>query len=195
MRTDLATKMHEALVLNEKNKDLLGLDRVRIFEVGHVFPQGKEELNITLGVSGKKSESVLQEALDLIDLNGKSKDGIVEIILDSENLPEYTPISLPAAQGDIYTPFSPYPFIVRDIAVWVPETFSEEDLLDIIVSEAGPLLVRHSLFDRFEKDERVSYGFRLVFQSDEKTLTDEEINKTMASITEELHSEEGVEVR
>ncbi|MCA9365303.1 hypothetical protein KC723_00235 [Candidatus Kaiserbacteria bacterium] len=42
--------------------------------------------------------------------------------------------------------------------------------------------VRTTLFDEFSKDGRKSYAFRLVFQSPEKTLTDEEVNNIMEKI-------------
>ena len=49
-------------------------------------------------------------------------------------------------------------------------------------------------FDVFKKDGKISYAFRLVFQSPERTLTDDEINKIMNAVTEELSSN-GFEVR
>ena len=61
-------------------------------------------------------------------------------------------------------------------------------------SEAKELLVRHSLFDTFKKENRVSYAFRLIFQSMERTLTDEEINKVVNTIYSSL-KENGWEVR
>ena len=55
--------------------------------------------------------------------------------------------------------------------------------------------MKSRIFDRYEKDQKVSYAFRLVFQSHEKTLTDEEINPIMDKVTELLNSKEGFEVR
>ena len=48
--------------------------------------------------------------------------------------------------------------------------------------EAGMLLRHVHLFDQFKKDGRASYAFRLVLQSFEKTLTDEEANAVMEHI-------------
>ena len=53
-------------------------------------------------------------------------------------------------------------------------------------SGANDLLVRHSLFDTFKKDGRISYAFRLIFQSMEKTLTDTEINAIMEKIGSDI---------
>jgi phenylalanyl-tRNA synthetase beta subunit len=61
-------------------------------------------------------------------------------------------------------------------------------------SGANDLLVRHSLFDTFKKDGRISYAFRLIFQSMEKTLTDTEINAIMEKIGSDIKAT-GWEVR
>lgn len=67
-------------------------------------------------------------------------------------------------------------------------------VLDVIRREAGELLVRSELFDRFEKGDRISYAFRLVFQSFEKTLTDVEVNEIMGKVMDAVKAK-GWEVR
>jgi phenylalanyl-tRNA synthetase beta chain len=47
----------------------------------------------------------------------------------------------------------------------------------------------------FKKEGRVSYAFRLVFQSMEKTLSDEEVNAIMKEITNILNGQENWQVR
>ena len=81
-----------------------------------------------------------------------------------------------------YQPFSKYPYTVRDIALWVAEGTSAEDVLSVIRAHAGDLLARSEQFDEFKKGDKVSYAFRLVFQSFEKTLTDEEVNAIMMHV-------------
>jgi phenylalanyl-tRNA synthetase beta chain len=65
---------------------------------------------------------------------------------------------------------------------------------DLIHKNAGELLARLDQFDRFEKEGRVSYAFRLVFQSMERTLTDDEVNGVMEGVTKALTAQ-GFEVR
>ena len=60
--------------------------------------------------------------------------------------------------------------------------------------KAEALLTRYSLFDTFKKEGKVSYAFRMVFQSMEKTLTDDEVNSVMTAIYEALKGK-GWEVR
>ena len=54
--------------------------------------------------------------------------------------------------------------------------------------------MRLNQFDYFEKEGKVSYAFRLVFQSMERTLTDEEVSAVMQKITAMLLAK-GYEVR
>lgn len=90
--------------------------------------------------------------------------------------------------------FSPYPFIVRDLALWVPETTRADEVVETIRAHAGALLVRLDQFDRFEKEGKISYAFRLVFESQERTLTDDEVNASVEKITAALTAK-GYEVR
>jgi phenylalanyl-tRNA synthetase beta chain len=92
-------------------------------------------------------------------------------------------------------PFSRYPFIARDIAIWTPEGTLTESIEKIIWDKAGALLNRVDQFDTFTKDGKTSYAFRLVFLSNERTLTDEEVNGHMQSVTDAMNTEDGWQVR
>ncbi len=67
----------------------------------------------------------------------------------------------------------------RDIALWVPDTTDAAKVAADIKAAAGILCVGIRLFDTFAKDGRTSYAFRLVFLSQERTLTDKEVNTEM----------------
>lgn len=86
-----------------------------------------------------------------------------------------------------YKSFSLYPFIVRDIAVWVPDGTKQSAVTDIILAEGGGILVQGpTLFDEFKKDGKISYAFRFVFQAPDKTLTDLDVNAIMERIYTKL---------
>lgn len=100
---------------------------------------------------------------------------------------------------------SPYPFSVRDIAVFLPGEKGQESQIEDAISTAlnsvgkSELLVKKSLFDIFTKNKegepiKTSYAYRLVFQSQEKTLSEEEINECMKAVTDEC-IKRGFEVR
>jgi len=94
-----------------------------------------------------------------------------------------------------FAQWSEFPCVLRDIAVWVPNTVSSDDVETVLRTHAGPLLARVDLFDTFEKDGRTSYAWHLVFQADDRTLTDEEVTQHMDNITAALHKQNGWEVR
>ncbi len=175
LRDNLTVGLSDALKKNIPNKDLLGLKEVKLFEIGTVWSSGKEHLKVAT-VKEKKGNV------------GETSENVI-VPVESE-MHEDLPISDTAR----YQPFSKYPFIVRDIAMWVPAGTSEEEVLEVIRAHAGDLLVHSELFDRFEKQGRISYAFRLVFQSFDRTLTDEDANSRMESVNAAV-KEKGWEVR
>ncbi len=211
LRTTLLTGMEKSLEKNVRELDFLGLNQVRIFEIGKVFLKDREILMLSLGVlnkSGmkkpkesdvlKKTVAAIFESLDLeIDLKVEDNAETLEIDLDSiyENIKsdqEY--IDFPESKLNMYREISSYPFMLRDISVWIPTKTPKEELVQVIQKEAGDILVRVTLFDVYEKEDRTSYAHRLVFQSNEKTLTDEEVNGIMNRINEKIEKN-GWEIR
>lgn len=92
--------------------------------------------------------------------------------------------------------WSIFPFIVRDIAVWVPENVSDKDIEKIIKDNMGELVTQGpKLFDSFTKKGKTSYAFRLIFQSHEKTLKDEEVNKIMTKIGHKISENSNWQIR
>lgn len=97
--------------------------------------------------------------------------------------------------ADEYKKVSAYPRIIRDIALFVPETVDPSEVSGVIKETAGLLLAQDpTLFDVFIKDGKKSLAFRLVFQSYEKTLSDEEVNGVMNQVISVV-KEMGWEVR
>ncbi len=172
LRTTLLPSLTEAYEKNLRNKDILGLPEIKLFEIGIVWKGGKETWMVGTA----------------------DKSGAKEIALKpSSNLPgNYG--TLPLSNTTRYQSFSKYPYIVRDIAMWVLGDTQEATILDIIRETAGSLLVRREKFDEFKKDGKTSYAFRLVFQSFDTTLTDFDVHERMISITAALQAL-GFEIR
>ena len=92
--------------------------------------------------------------------------------------------------------WSLFPFISRDISVWVPNGESAEGLKKILTENGTSLLVKEpQLVDSFTKGEQTSYAFRLVFQSHDRTLTDAEINEIMNKINNKITEHKDWQVR
>jgi len=203
LRTNLSDGIQKSLELNTKNAPVLGLDEIKIFEIGKVFNSLDDE-NLSLAIGVKSIQEVL-EILNSelgIKLEGEYQNGVWEINLDEviEKLPEpesYEDVlKLESDETIIFKKISQYPFILRDIAVWVSNENTSDDLLEIIKKNAGELLVQSKLFDTYTPagENKTSYAFNLVFQSQDKTLTDEEINEIMNKIAIQIESK-GWEVR
>ncbi len=181
LRDNLKDGLKESIELNIKNLPLLTASEVKIFEIGTVFLKDKEQINVAYGDKKKIIE------LSLEDFYKETEDEYAC----------YSLITIPKNENgfNYFKPWSVYPFIVRDIAVWLPEGTSPQKLIDIYESFGTELLAGEpKLFDSFTKDGRTSFAYRLVFQSDDKTLTDEEINIIMDNITKKI-VDLGYEVR
>lgn len=214
LRKDLSAGLAQSLVLNARNAPLLGLDEIKIFEVGNVFPAVmKEKLSCAIGVEltkgGKKKDTLTRAALEEArgaiatalgtDIDGMFTENVFEFDLGAllEKLPESKSSAPFKAASVRYEKPSAYPFMLRDIAMWA-QGITQDEILAIVRTEGTDLLVRDRLFDVFTKDfdgvSKTSYAFNLVFQSPDRTLSDGEINEVMTRITEKLFAR-GLEVR
>ena len=187
--------LSEIFEKNFRNKDLLGLGEVKIFEIGKVFSKDASEKLVLSIRSEKELDNDLLKDFN-ISVSGKELHLDLKDII--EQLPEvssYEELEIAGTDAVLYKPFSQYPFVVRDIAVWVPESTEPNDLVNTMKSNAGNLLVREPwLIDEYKKENRISYAYRLVFQSSEKTLTDEEVLEIMKNV-ESAISRKNWEVR
>lgn len=96
-----------------------------------------------------------------------------------------------------FRPIAKFPAIVRDIALVVPQDIRLQEVENIIFNSAK-LLVDVDLFDEYEGSDMPqgmkSIAFHLVFQSEEKTLTDEEVAREFGKALRAV-KEKGWEVR
>ncbi len=182
LRTNLSDGIKESLKLNQINAPLLRIDEIKIFEIGTIFKKTGEEIHVIYA----DKKNILETSLD--------KFVSKEFILPSSQQNKIS--SDESFEPQTFKAWSVYPFISRDIAVWVPEG-TDPKKLSLIYEELGTdlLVVAPKLFDQFTKagisptDKRqTSYAFRLVFQSHNRTLTDDEVNLIMAKIEEKIHS-------
>ena len=214
-RNELWYNFHNSLQTNHRNSSLFGTGEIKQFEIGKVFTKNGEFTSLIIGYfpSKKAKKDEVEKYLTrtfghskfalgmapLTDLQEKLSNKTLEANLSIlfEKLPEPSEwdISIPTERNKKFTPFSPYPFIVRDVALFVsPDTISES-VGKVIRENAGELVVRGpELFDEFSKEGKKSLAFRLVFQSSDRTLSDEEVNKAMEKVYVAL-KEKGGEVR
>ncbi|MCR4275058.1 MAG: phenylalanine--tRNA ligase beta subunit-related protein [Candidatus Campbellbacteria bacterium] len=208
LRNSLETGLGDAFAYNSNMLSLLGIydfSKLKFFEIGTVFTKDGEhiELEIMSGAKGNIADTfkhigdVFGKPANFTFVTGED-GGLMNLTEYVENLSEPTEYNLaemviPSMQ---YVASSIYPFVLRDIAVWVPDEFTGSDVEKIIRENAGEYLVRLDLFDdSYKKDGRTSYAYHLVFQSHEKTLSDDEVNVIMQAVTDELNGRDGWKVR
>lgn len=192
LRTNLADGLLKSYELNKLNAPLLELSEIKIFEIGTVFIKDKEEIHVAYNEKNKIIEVTLEEFIESTSsevVSEKSSDLLTSTL--GQTISYTTSDSVP----QVFKMWSIYPFIVRDIAVWVPEN-TDPKILSDIYQEFGTELLQGEpqLVDTFSKNGKTSYAFRLIFQSYDRTLTDEEVNAIMSKITEKI-TKMGFEVR
>jgi len=193
LRNNLSDGLRESLKLNQLNGPLLGINKIKIFEIGTVFLKDKEEMHVAYNEKKEIKEMSLDEFILKFPEYSVKNLASIEFLLE-----KVLPLGSPRQdlKKQEFKSWSIYPFITRDVAVWMTEGEDSEILRKLIKDNATSLLVKEPyLFDSFTKSGRTSYGFRLVFQSYEKTLTDDEINIIMDKIGHKIKENSSWELR
>jgi phenylalanyl-tRNA synthetase beta chain len=114
----------------------------------------------------------------------------LELVLPAD--PEPAPVP-------VHEPPPAFPGVDRDLALVLPKALPARQVEDVIRSASGPLMVDLQIFDLFEgagiPEGMRSVAFRLRFQSRERTLTDEDVERSVARVADRLREELGVETR
>lgn len=168
LRTNLLDGLLKSYEFNRLNLPFLEISEIKIFEVGTIFTKKGEEIHVAYCDKKNKVEITLDEFVsDFVE-------------------PEFNPV---VSGSPVFKLWSLYPFITRDIAVWLPEGEDKKKLENIFDQEGTELLIKKPyLFDQFTKEGRTSFAYRLVFQSYDRTLTDEEVTLIMSKINEKIIS-------
>ncbi|MCF7835816.1 MAG: phenylalanine--tRNA ligase subunit beta [Candidatus Marinimicrobia bacterium] len=211
LKDDLALNMVE----NFKN-----FEEVKFFEIGKVFNtiQGGviERTRLSIAVGNKKNTEIAEQELKgavevFLNKLGVADVGefdkcitgnifevdIIEIIdIAKENIEIPDIVNFDTKDVE-YKKFSKFPAVVRDISLFVPADIRIEDVAGIIAESGGEMLVDTDLFDEYSPPDSYnkSLAFHLIFQSFEKTLTDEEVNTIRDKIISALEENEAWEVR
>ena len=197
LRTNLVDGLKESLKLNQNNAPLLEMNDIKIFEIGTVFKKDIEEIHVACGDKKEIKEMTLNEFC----LN-TSSDAFVQVlgspVQNSQKEQAQPDHSEKHTNGTFqkFIPWSIYPFISRDVSVWMPEGEDSNKLKKILIENGTNLLIKEPyIFDSFTKDGKTSYAFRLVFQSYERTLKDEEVNVIMIKISHKISENSSWQIR
>ena len=99
-------------------------------------------------------------------------------------------VALATAQVPLrYQPLPRFPAVQRDLAflVGAGQALTAAEVEAELAREAGPLARRLTLFDVFRfPDGRRSLAWRLTFQAEDRTLTDDEVNRIQERVARRI---------
>lgn len=197
LRDTLKGNMKKALEENSYNGELLGGVSIKLFEIGSVFSKDKETIKICIGVKGIQGREKIKlgeienELSKLFGIDVSFNELIFETDIENIKYPdvEIKKYTLPKLNKNIiFEEFSSYPFVLRDISVFVPNKNKniEEETIEIIKNNSGSNLKQINFIDRWEDGEKLSLTFRLVFQSSKETLNDKLVGAYMVKLENKL---------
>ncbi|MBI2065248.1 MAG: hypothetical protein HYT62_04305 [Candidatus Yanofskybacteria bacterium] len=102
--------------------------------------------------------------------------------------------------GNQYKEVSKFPPITRDISFVVDKSFVPNDYFDLIRDLGGDLVEQVELLDKYENEDKfgkdkISYTYRIVYRSNERTLIIGEIDPIQKKIYGETARQFGAELR
>ncbi len=107
-----------------------------------------------------------------------------------------------SAKNSLYKHYSRFPAVKRDISVTAGKSLAFSKIEKVIksVMKAGNILQEYSLFSVYADESKlgegkISYSFRLHYRNNERTLTDEEVNKDMNDLIQKLDKDLSVKLR
>lgn len=213
IRTSLRDSLLSNLVYNEnRQKDSIKLFEISdIYTFDEVLKKEKRLAIIISGKRGhnpkefsmkldKKYFVGLFEAIDFdiskyitqIDrkhINSKIKNPIfyIELIADElyENAKGFELKDTYLSKFVKYNPISEYPSSYRDLSFSVKDPAQISKIIKVLSSRNSPIIKNFFMFDYYEnkKMNETKIGFRYIFQLNDRTLTEHEINKEIKKIT------------
>ncbi|GKV39705.1 hypothetical protein SLEP1_g47436 [Rubroshorea leprosula] len=98
--------------------------------------------------------------------------------------------------GIKFKPFSKYPPCFKDISFWINESFTENNLCEIVRGVAGDFVEEVQLIGNFTNNKGMtSHCYRIAYRCMERSLTDEEINELQSNVRELVEKKLNVVLR
>jgi phenylalanyl-tRNA synthetase beta chain len=94
-----------------------------------------------------------------------------------------------------YQPLAKYPSMMRDISILVEPTVRVGEIMQAIQESDLKYIEDVDLIDEYDVAPKRSLTFRIIFQAQDRTLTDKEVNQEMEKIVKVLKNKFGVQIR
>jgi phenylalanyl-tRNA synthetase beta chain len=150
----------------------------------------------------QQSVKILSEN-EFVGAFGKIKSDTAEIMnIDSDVFAFMFDVSVLMKRARLdysYRAFSRFPYVEQDLAFLLDKQVDAGAVNALIRQTAGDLLTYADVFDLFESDQlgsgKKSLAFRLRFQSTERTLQDDEVEKVVRKIIPAVEKQFGAKLR
>lgn len=98
-----------------------------------------------------------------------------------------------------YKPLPKFPSVTRDIAILIDDSILVQDIEEVIIRQGGSILESVKLFDIYKGKQipegKKSVAYAIVYRDNNKTLTDNEVNKVHEKILRSLEYKLGAQLR
>lgn len=234
LRNNLHDGLLQTIEQGVKNALLLGLDEIKVFEIGKIFTKQGERTSLIVGIRNikKKMERVndkikvvrdelfkelgveinilctVDDSGGIVSLKGKTIgmtnniDGVLEIEIDDlVDLVKLDLNSIKIEKGSRvqYKHISPFPFIERDMTIFVTDGSSADVIKEVIIDGItkpvfNDYIKRFAYVGGFDKEGGTSHTFKIIYQSDRRTLESGEVDQ-FESMAVKAVKEKGWQVR
>ncbi|HHX61300.1 MAG TPA: phenylalanine--tRNA ligase subunit beta [Epulopiscium sp.] len=144
-------------------------------------------------IVGKNIIGTFGEIHPAVTKNYNIKANVYFAEIDMEGL-----LAIAKLEGD-FIPLPKFPSTSRDIAMLVKEEVLAGDIAKIIKQRSGKILESYKLFDVYKgkqvEDGYKSIAYNISFRAADRTLTEDEISKTMTKIINGLETNLGAQLR
>ena len=190
IRTNLKDSLLENLTFNEKRQK----DSIKLFEISDIYlsdgsgqiEKKKINKNFIQNIFCDFDEKFVDEILNIArhNVDSKSKDEIFYLEVELSRLAPYFKdyeLSNETNKFVKYSDISEFPSSTRDLSVLVGRIEDIEKVSKIIDDHNASILVDRFLFDFYENKEKnqIKVSYRLIFQSKENTLGDNDVDNEM----------------
>ena len=151
-------------------------------EIKEFHPGQVAEINVNgeiMGVIGRIHPEISKDSVYVFEIN------LEKLLAKKVSKMKFRDISI-------------YPTIKKDIAIIADKNITADEISKVIKKAGGNLLVNHEIFDIYTNailGDKKSIAYSLIFGSNTKTLTDEEVNPIVEKIIENLENNLKVELR
>jgi phenylalanyl-tRNA synthetase beta chain len=168
----------------------LGIGSVQYLkkEIPFLHPGKSAEIMVNsepIGYMGELSPTTIRDH----DLDAPVQ--IFEILLE--------PLLVQGRKERVFKPIPRYPYIERDLSIIIEENVSGDEIKHLISRLGHDIIATVTVFDLYRgkgiPEGKQSIAFRIRYQSEDRTLTDEEVEQVHSQVVETIIAETGATMR